>query len=254
VFTDGTNPDTSPDTMRQLMVVAERAYPYRLCDTDDAVGHFMTHVKFILGEALSENAIVDIPKEFDEGYDRFFANRVAGEIVQRVGKSVTELRDMANHRDPTEKHRSLDIPYEHQVSLMAKNLHTRYRNMWQLALNAGLIPATDPRQRDLEPPEVVTFRHYGGYAAHKSRYDLATGLGHAGCLRDDLAMIQSRYFEVWHASHTNSRLSVHPGVRKDLHRTLFETLYGLKVDEADWIGRSPILWLQYLSLYDASMR
>lgn len=221
----------------------------------------MDHVESLLGEARDERAVIDLPKvdvysESGEGaQDRFFGNQFAGEALKRVSDDF-ELMEM-QVKDLKEQYMKgkdtirelrlqegsaiisdlphLNIPAPHRMILMAKNLHLRYRTMWQMATNAGLIPAALEDSKHRQDSYEINLNDFGGFRPHKERYELCTALAHSGSLRDDLVVGKSQYLSVWHND-------PHIFQRQQLYEKMFKELYCMDYETAAWISKcSPVI-------------
>ncbi|OIW29347.1 hypothetical protein CONLIGDRAFT_701412 [Coniochaeta ligniaria NRRL 30616] len=251
-------PDNSApvNETRRFMVMTEHGFPKQIYD--QGPGPFRQHVESILGEALTERAVIDLPKvgvyseSGENAQDRFFGNQFAGEALKRVRddfdllesdnkaqkeqiiKDKDRVRELGLEEGPemSSDLPHLDIPARHRMILMAKNLHTRYRTMWQMATNAALIPATSESYKNQPRDFSINLQSYGGFKPHKDRYDLCTALAHSGSLRDDLILGKSRYFQVWQSDdHTLQG----PSPRQRLYEKMFQELYSMDYETADWI-------------------
>lgn len=233
---------------RRFMVLTPQSFHQDLYRHND--GLFMGHIRECLTEARDDRAVIDMPyagpSPSPGGEDRFFGNQFAGEALLRVGdvfeaaerqaealtqrleKAEDEIRDLRKKENAPEH---LGIPDQHRANLMAKNLHMRYRNMWQMAANLDLIPPDMENYRDQKGRYAINVDDYGGFRHHKDRYDLCTALAHAGSLRDDLVAGTSQYFHVWHTD-------VKDRDRSRLFWNMFEEVYSLDYDTAQWIGNA----------------
>ncbi|KAB5576125.1 hypothetical protein GE09DRAFT_616219 [Coniochaeta sp. 2T2.1] len=257
------NPVTGPDGLN-LMLVSDTRFTEEGCGIHDNA--FMNHIRAMICEAREAREVIELPnaraaESNEESPERFFGNQFAGQVIKRVRddfeaaqKHNRDLRadnreyvDMLSRAELHNRDRGqrdqidprisaglldLDIPPRHIMLLMSKNLHTRYRTMWQIAGNMGLIPMNHVDKQDCTKYK-VNLLSYGGFKCHRDRYELCTALAHSGSLRDDLAVGRSKYLDVWQAKvakEENDNID-----RAGLFKALFEEIYWMDYDTVEWI-------------------
>jgi hypothetical protein len=216
--------------------------------------YFRDHMRTVTEEAKIPERLVRIPNEQDTaGEDILFSNTLGGELwdkmtpwisgleeqLQKAHERIAELEshvaDLGDHAaDLGDSDQHLNIAVPDRIRLMTHHLHHRYRTMWQMAVNADIISGNRPglQQYTNHPGLKILSRHGDDKPLmHKNRYDLCTALAHGGNLRDDLLVGTSRYMKVWQDT------EMPPLLRADLFRELFERVYGLTYDEAQWLGK-----------------
>lgn len=209
--------------------------------------YFRDHMRTVTEEAKIPTRLVRIRNEQDTAdEDTLFSNMLGGELwdklhpwisgleeqLQKADERIAELESHVADLGDSDQHLNIAVP--DRIRLMAQHLHHRYRTMWQMAVNADIIPGNRPDLKQYKNHAGLEILNRHGDREplmHQNRYDLCTALAHGGNLRDDLLVGTSRYMEVWQDEKKPQRL------RAGLFRELFERVYDLTYDEVQWLGK-----------------
>jgi hypothetical protein len=202
-----------------------------------------------------------------------FANTRAGDVIEKLSARVEELQEtieilqarraednrIANERRAEEnriknerraeekrianerlKHQQredeqLRITKQDQNSLMIRQLHQRFRTVWQIAQNLGYFEDIANTSKIGSQSLAGVFKNLGGWDLHRKRYTLCTALGHGGDLKSDLLVGTSGYLATWHDSPDHA---AHAIQSEALYTRLFSLIYRMDYTEAQWIGKT----------------
>lgn len=245
-------PSDNKEENRAFMVVTKEL-PKPIWNTDlsfrETLDKQMESAKYPEAKVFIHDLVVG-----DNDQHVLFANTTAGDVIEKLSAEVEELKKTiktlqsrraeenrtANRRlqQQQTEDEQLGIPKHDQNSLMIRQLHHRFRTVWQIAQNLGFFTnKPDPNQIGTQSM-LNLFGDIGGWDLHKKRYSLCTALAHGGDLIADLLVGTSGYFPAWHGGSTDYKYARHAEQSETLYTRLFELIYKMNYAEAQWIGKA----------------